>query len=67
MESQYSVFQVQHKVQRPQHSSSSSKAFVPAGGIGTDTGCAGCRWVEIPVEREKHTHTDWLGHAIFYL
>ena len=24
--------------------------------VGTDTGCAGCRWVETSVSCEEHTH-----------
>ena len=30
--------------------------LVSLGGIGTDTGCAGCRRVEISVKGEEHTH-----------
>ena len=29
--------------------------LVSLGGIGTGTGCAGCRWVELPIDREEHT------------
>ena len=34
---------------RPQSSLLSAR-----GGIGTDSGCAGCRWVETPVSCEEH-------------
>ena len=37
------------------------------GRIGTDTGCAGCRWVERAVSCKEPTHTSWAFWVQFFL
>ena len=41
--------------------------LVSLGGIGTDTACAGCKWVKISVSCEEHTLSTYRTDSIFSL